>query len=220
MIVGADGVQGCGGEEMEPGKDASWSTRRGIACSVSVHVAGLILLAGVLHGSVKLAPYRLPGTREGMQLLTYYAPGSTRVAVSDISGKVVDRPKPVSTVHSAVSAPKVDQAATVSTERGIASSGQSGLGDGNITIAMQKYFPYPTPSLSTLPRGAAGDVILNAVIDEHGKIAELTLLQGLDPAIDDAVIETVNQWVYVPAMKNGVPVASVQELHFHYERRG
>ena len=46
------------------------------------------------------------------------------------------------------------------------------------------------------------------------------MLQGLDPAIDDAVIETVNQWVYVPAMKNGVPVASVQELHFHYERRG
>jgi hypothetical protein len=32
-------------------------------------------------------------------------------------------------------------------------------------------------------------------------------------------MQTVNQWTYVPAMKNGVPVASVQELHFHYERR-
>ena len=58
------------------------------------------------------------------------------------------------------------------------------------------------------------------MIDEHGKISELKLLQGLGPAIDDEVIQTVNQWVYTPAMKDGVPVPSVQELHFHYERRG
>jgi hypothetical protein len=54
--------------------------------------------------------------------------------------------------------------------------------------------------------------------DGHGKIAELTLMQGLGPAIDDAVIALVNQWYFVPATKNGVPVPSVQELHFHYER--
>jgi len=57
-------------------------------------------------------------------------------------------------------------------------------------------------------------------IDEHGKIAELTLLQGLGPTIDDEVIQTVDQWIYTPATKNGVPVPSIQELHFHYERRG
>jgi protein TonB len=94
------------------------------------------------------------------------------------------------------------------------------LGDGDVTIALEKYFPYPKPSLSTLPAGFAGDVILNAVIDEHGKVAQLTLLHGVGSPIDDQVIQTVEQWTYVPAMKNGVPVASVQELHFHYERRG
>jgi periplasmic protein TonB len=207
-------------DEMQPGRNASWPNRNGITLSLSIHVIVLIAIAGILHRSVKLAPYRLPGTREGVQLLTYYAPGSTRSALNDIPTKVADKKKPASVVHSALAAPKTESSTTPATERGIASSGQSGLGDGNITIALQKYFPYPRPSLSALPHGAVGDVVLNAVIDEHGKIAELTLLQGLGPAIDDEVIQTVNQWVYIPATKNGVPVPSVQELHFHYERRG
>jgi protein TonB len=102
----------------------------------------------------------------------------------------------------------------------VGNASSSGLGDGNIRIALQKYFPYPKPSLATMSRGSAGDVILHVVIDEHGKITEMTLLQGLGPAIDDAVIQTVNQWTYTPATKDGVPVPSVEELHFHYERRG
>ena len=60
---------------------------------------------------------------------------------------------------------------------------------------------------------------MKAVIDERGKITELTLLAGLGPAIDDEVMQTVNQWVYIPAMKDGVPVASVEEMQFHYEKR-
>ena len=139
---------------------------------------------------------------------------------SDIATKAVAKPQPKSVVHSTVAAPQTQEATALNTERGVGDAGQSGIGDGNITIALQKFFPYPTPSLATLPRGTAGDVILNAVIDEHGKISELTLLQGLGPAIDNEVIQTVNQWVYTPATKDGVPVPSVQELHFHYERRG
>ena len=123
-------------------------------------------------------------------------------------------------LHNSILAKPEDWTSAPSTERGAENSAQSGLGDGDITIALQKYFPYPKPSLSTLPHGTAGDVILTAVIDEHGKISGLTLLQGLGPAIDNEVIQTVNQWTYTPATKNGVPVASVQELHFHYERNG
>ena len=61
-------------------------------------------------------------------------------------------------------------------------------------------------------------MILDAVIDDHGKITQLTLVKGLGSPVDETVIATVQQWTYTPAMKNGVPVASEQELHFHYER--
>jgi protein TonB len=199
---------------------ASRPNRKGVALSVVAHAVVLLSVVGVFHRTPKLVLYRLPGAKQGVQYLTYYSPGSTEVAQSDIAAKAVTKPEPKSVVHSVAAAPQVEEATALTTERGVGNAGQSGIGDGNITIALQKFFPYPTPSLATLPRGAAGDVILNAVIDEHGKISELTLLRGLGPAIDNDVIQTVNQWTYTPATKDGVAVPSVQELHFHYERRG
>jgi protein TonB len=200
--------------------NATRPNRKGAALSVLIHAAVFLAVTGVLHRAPKLVVYRLPGAKQGVQYLTYYSPGSTQSAQSDIAAKPVTKSEPKAVAHTVVAPPKTEEATAVRSERGDGNAGQSGIGDGNITIALQKFFPYPTPSLSTLPRGAAGDVILNAVIDEHGKISELTLLQGLGPAIDDEVIQIVNQWTYTPATKDGVPVSSVQELHFHYERRG
>ena len=181
---------------------ASSSNRNGIAVSVVVHAIVIVAVVGVLHRAVKIAPYRFPGTREGVRLLTYYAPGSRRLAQSDVPAKVVEEQKPRRVVHSAAAAPEPDRAAAASADRGVGNASASGLGDGNIRIALEKYFPYPKPSLATLPPGTAGDVILHAVIDEHGKIVELKLLLGLGPAIDDEVIQTVNQWTYIPATKD------------------
>jgi protein TonB len=205
---------------MRPDRDATWRGWKWVALSLLIHAALLLVLTGMLHRRPKLVAYRLPGTAQGVQPLTYYAPGSAKLAVGDAALKVRDKSKPVAVSHTAVTVPEAATAPEVSAERGIASSGQSGLGDGNITIALEKYFPYPTPSLATLAKGAAGDVILKAVIDEHGKIRELTLVEGLGQAIDNDVIATVNRWIYIPATKDGVPVSSVAELHFHYERRG
>jgi protein TonB len=43
-------------------------------------------------------------------------------------------------------------------------------------------------------------------------------MKGLGQPIDDVVIATVKQWSFAPATRNGVPIPSEQELHFHYER--
>jgi protein TonB len=203
---------------MQPDRNASSSIRIGTVLSTLTHIIALVAIIGIMHHAPTLTAYKFPGTKQGTELLTYYAPGSAAMAQNDIPVKAIAKPKAASTVHAPAADAKPDDASAPSTQRGVDNSGQSGLGDGEITIALEKYFPYPKPSLSTLPRGTAGDVILTATIDEHGKISGLTLLQGLGPAIDDEVISTVNQWTYTPATKNGVPVASVQELHFHYER--
>ena len=103
-------------------------------------------------------------------------------------------------------------------DTGTGTSAESGAGDGVISIALLQHFPSPHPDLSPLPAGSSGDVVLNAVIDARGRIAELTLLRGLAPSIDEAVMATVKDWTFTPATRNGVPVASEQELHFHYQR--
>jgi periplasmic protein TonB len=97
-------------------------------------------------------------------------------------------------------------------------AGADSLGSGNINIALVSYFPTPKPDLSTLPRGTKGDVILDIVIDTTGKIADIKMTSGLGHGIDENVIATVQQWTFRPATKDGQPVASEQELHFHYEK--
>jgi len=191
---------------------------QGQLLSVAAHLALLLLVVGGLGRSARIVPYRLPGTAMGVSTLTYYSPGSPQMVASESAAQKQAKTKAVQTLKHVPDAPKVETGQGAKAETGIGTSAKSGLGEGDITIALQTYFPYPTPDLSGLPHGKRGDVILNAVIDEHGNVAQLTLVQGLGAPIDQDVIATVQQWHYTPAMKNGVPVASEQELHFHYER--
>ncbi|HEY4010865.1 MAG TPA: energy transducer TonB, partial [Acidobacteriaceae bacterium] len=90
---------------------------------------------------------------------------------------------------------------------------------GNISIALVQFHPRPQPDLSTLTPGASGDVVLDALIDAQGHIAHLSIAKSLGPSVDQQVIATVQTWTFTPATRNGAPIASEQELLFHYERR-
>jgi protein TonB len=144
--------------------------------------------------------------------------GSSAHAASALPVKKTAAKKPAAVSKAPISVPQPVETEVANAEKGSDNSALSGIGEGDISLALQKYFPYPKPDLSVLPHGTHGDVILAAVVDPDGKISELTLLQGLGPAIDDVVIATVKQWSYIPATRHGVPVPSKQELHFHYER--
>ena len=92
------------------------------------------------------------------------------------------------------------------------------LGNGNINIASLQTHPRPQPDLSSLAHGAGGQVIMDAVIDEHGRISQLTLVHGLGDGIDDTVLSTVRGWTFNPATKDGKPIPSEQEILLYYER--
>lgn len=53
-----------------------------------------------------------------------------------------------------------------------------------------------------------GTVVLEILIDQNGKVIRARVLQSI-PLLDSAAIETVKQWVFKPAIKNGRPVATV-----------
>jgi protein TonB len=50
-----------------------------------------------------------------------------------------------------------------------------------------------------------GLVILEAMIDEEGNVADLKVLQG-HPLLNEAAIQAVKQWKYSPTVLNGEPV--------------
>lgn len=81
------------------------------------------------------------------------------------------------------------------------------------TVRAPADVPYPrrihdvTPQV---PDGAAvrrGIAVLTLLIDTAGNVAEVELLRGLDPALDEAAIAAAWQWKFEPTRRNGRPVA-------------
>ena len=167
----------------------------------------------------RLEPTRLPGTPHGSRLLTYYSPGGTPAQAASAMRVPKHGPRELlSSSHVLSTTSHVTPFAAKPSDPGLGEAGLSGLGQGDINIALQKFFPSPRPDLSTLSHGQKGDVVVNAVIDADGSIKEVTVLKSLNPAIDSSVLAAVRRWTYTPATKDGQPVPSEQELHFHFER--
>jgi protein TonB len=98
------------------------------------------------------------------------------------------------------------------------SSGGDPSGEADVTVAMADFYPAPKPDLSALPHGTRGDVVLLIVIDETGKVVDAHIDQGIGHGVDEAVMAVVQTWTFTPATKAGKPVASEQQLLFHFER--
>src|SRR5271156_3545253 len=185
----------------------------------------LLLIAVLIHQRASwIAPIRLPGSPHGTNLLLTYSPGKAPLQTSTPNPKT--RPKQAESttpLPTPVTQKPKDSTASPNTSSPTSTqpdstAGADSLGSGNINIALLSYFPTPKPDLSTLPHGTKGDVILDIVIDTTGKIADIKMTSGLGHGIDESVIATIQQWTFHPATKDGQPVASEQELHFHYEK--
>ncbi len=58
------------------------------------------------------------------------------------------------------------------------------------------------------PDGARGSVILEVTISTRGTVEEVRILRG-DPRLDGPAEEAVRQWVYAPALVDGIPVSVI-----------
>jgi protein TonB len=206
------------GNRVETAKSASGPTV--ISATLHLLVVGLLLH----HTAAWIAPIRLPGSEHGANLLLTYSPGRAPVRATAPNPKTQPKkataPTPLPPTHTPTPEPSTTSPNSQSpaSAQPDSAAGADSLGSGNINIALATYFPPPKPDLSTLPRGTKGDVILDVVIDSAGKIADIKMTSGLGHGIDENVIATVQQWTFHPATKDGQPVASEQELHFHYEK--
>lgn len=196
-------------------------SRNGIALiSIAAHCAAIVFFS-LPHTRVAPPVLHLATAGSGNRpsILIGYMPGGTPSSATKSSPLKTKKPAPKRIVED--SHPEQPQIAEAKTETLNAGSGNStgsdSMGSGNISLALAVYFPTPHPDLSTMPRGTKGDVILEIVIDEKGEIANVQLASGLNPSINNTIIETVRRWKYSPASRDGQPIASEQELHFHYE---
>ncbi len=194
---------------------------RTILASALLHA---LILAPLLPRHPQVAPMRLPGTRHGSRIELAYLPGRAPVRTSVPNPRSHPQQVAARTPQPALSAPPARASAASPNTTSPTSAqpdspaGTDALGDGNVSIATVAFFPPPKPDLSPLAHGAAGDVILDVIIDASGKISDIKMTRGLGHGIDETVIAAVQQWTFRPATKDGQPIPSEQELHFHYER--
>ncbi|HET6217198.1 MAG TPA: TonB family protein [Acidobacteriaceae bacterium] len=207
--------------------------------STLLSVAAHAVVAAVVVLSLRMHPvqvFSLPGTDLGTRVELSYLPGrapvpaphpQVRVKPKAVSGPEITPspvvpaapdaihlpPLPHLTVTETAPSPNVASPASATPD---SSTGSDSYGSGSIQIALTTYSPSPVPDLSALPHGVQGDVIVDVTIDPNGKVADLAVLHTLGYGIETSVIGTLKTWTFRPATKDGAPIASVQELHFHF----
>jgi periplasmic protein TonB len=60
-----------------------------------------------------------------------------------------------------------------------------------------------------------GTVIIEATVNERGRVVDATLLQGL-PMLTEAALEAVKKWTYTPTLVNGVPTPIIMTVTVHF----
>jgi protein TonB len=168
--------------------------------SIALHVA---LIAALTYKFQAVAKTRK--AKSVARVLVPYAPGH--------SAAPPQRPKPK--VLPPKEEPKI---AMKEPEPPPPSGGGDPNGEADVTLAMASFYPAPKPDLSVLPHGTRGDIVVDVVIDEDGKVVETDVDQGLGHGVDEAVTAVLQTWTFYPATKAGKPVASKQQLLFHFER--
>jgi TonB family protein len=85
-----------------------------------------------------------------------------------------------------------------------------------VHIAYPVIFPDPSVSRSDLPHDLVGDVIIEVTIDSEGNVVETKIVQAIGHGIDEKIVAALKQRRYKPATLDGMPVASKQDVHFHF----
>jgi protein TonB len=92
-----------------------------------------------------------------------------------------------------------------------------GYADGHeVRPAYPVVYPDPVVARAVCPPGLKGDVIVEVTIDDKGNIVSTRLLSGLGHGVDERVVAVVQNWRYFPATRDGLPIPSQQDVHFHF----
>jgi TonB family protein len=205
-----------------------WDRRRvSLLTSVGAH---LLLLAWLVHtpAAVFVAPTFIRQGLNGTSTTSLYFAGQPEVSRAHLpTKKTLALNLPVRKSSAPKPDPKIetdsarDEAVLLPNERpagslyGSLSYGT--LSGPDIRPALPEFFPDPVVDPSEIP-GGEGDVIVEVVIDDQGNVVQEKILHSLGMSIDQRVLGSIARWHFRPATKNSVPMASKQDIYYHFPR--
>ena len=76
----------------------------------------------------------------------------------------------------------------------------------------------PEHPLAAMQARVEGAVVLDALVDEQGRVADARVIKSI-PLLDQAALDAARQWEFKPAMLNGEPVPIVIRLELNFALR-
>ena len=86
----------------------------------------------------------------------------------------------------------------------------------DIRPALPITFPDPVISRSEIPSGVQGTVVVEVTIDNIGNVTATKIIQRLGYGIDEKVEAAVRNWRFRPAIMDGRPIPSQQDVLYHF----
>lgn len=213
--------------------------RRSLPLSLAIHgVLLLVLFRG--RSPIFVAPSAVLGGAKGTAVTHLYWAASSSETDSGVSrdtrnGKNTHSPQlwknsqrtRTSSNHDAGSPETGDEHQVASAAQAPAPSAGSPYGslsngtpDGQeIRPALPLTTSEPLVSSEDLRGGVEGNVVIEITIDESGNIVNRVVVQSLGPAIDGKVLAALENWHFHPATRDGVPIASKQDVVYHFKPR-
>jgi len=208
---------------------SSWIRRyRAVGISVSAHLIVLGLIIFKNPTIIDLTPTWLAhGDGEHTYQITYIAPsddsaaGAARLLLPPKPSPTRPKPrpkppapKPAEEKHEVVAdAEAGDHNSHAGSPLGTMVNGPI-LGH-EVRVALPVY-PEPQVDRAGLPRDLEGDVVIEVTIDSQGNVIATKVVQAIGHGVDEKIEAILRQRHYQPATLDGTPVASRQDVHFHF----
>jgi TonB family protein len=203
-----------------PARQAAW-----LGCSFAVH---FLLLAIILKSPAPsfLAPSLVSRGEGGSTATRIYFGGQHGILQDRPPRLVLSIPSPSHrTVHPRPSPPakvaagndtkaELAQAISVGSPFGSLSDGRSSGFEIRPALPTVSFDPVVEPELLD---GKSGDVVVEITIDSAGNITDMKVLESLGP-VDQRVLAALAKWHFFPATRDGTPIASKQDVHYHFPR--
>jgi protein TonB len=104
---------------------------------------------------------------------------------------------------------------------GAGSSGNFGGGlrkiGGGVSAPVLQYAPEPEFSEEARKAKAAGNVLVNLIVDQNGHPQNVHVLRGVGMGLDEKAMEAVRLYRFKPAMENGKPVAVELNVEVNFQ---
>ncbi len=86
----------------------------------------------------------------------------------------------------------------------------------DVRPALPIEFPKPAVFPWQIPAGVEGNVVVEITIDAQGLVTDTRVLQGLGHGIEEKCVAALRSWRFRPAMMDGRPIPSQQDVYFHF----